>query len=116
MFVITVDIDRDLYTRHGVHLNAHGKEQVANKIAAAVNKLFSQKVSPVIALKWKQQEDLASYLNENQSQSVNIEIPSQTYQKDASVNHVECDELTVLSEENRVSTTQVPKGSSCTVK
>jgi hypothetical protein len=39
--VITVDIDRDLYTRHGLYLNAHGKEQVANKIAAVVNILFS---------------------------------------------------------------------------
>jgi hypothetical protein len=77
-----------------------------------VNKLFSQKVSPAIALKWKQQEDLTSY----QSQSVSKEIQSQTYQKDDSVNHVECDELTMLSEENRVLTTQVPKESSCTGK
>jgi hypothetical protein len=30
--VITVDIDKDIYTRHGFHLNAHGKEQVPNKI------------------------------------------------------------------------------------
>jgi hypothetical protein len=81
-----------------------------------VNKLFSQKVSPVIVLKWKQQEDLTCYLTENQSQSVNIEIQSQTYQKDDSVNHIEYDELTMSSEEKRMLTTQVPKESSCTVK
>jgi hypothetical protein len=114
--VITVDNGRDLYTKHGLHLNAHGKEQVANKITAVVNKLFSQKGLPVIVLKWKQQEDLTCYLIENQSQSVNIEIQSQTYQKDDPVNHIECDELTMLGEERRVLTTQVPKGSSCTVK
>jgi hypothetical protein len=78
--------------------------------------LFSQKESPAIVLKWKQEEDLTSYLTETQSQSVNKEIQSQTYQKDDSVNHVECDELTMLSEENRVLTTQVPKESSCTGK
>jgi hypothetical protein len=110
-----VDIDRDLYKRHGLHLNAHGKEQVANKIAAVVNQLSSQKVSPAIVLKWKQEEDLTCYLTENQSQNVNKEIQSQTYQKDDSVNHVECDELTMLSEENSVFT-QAPKESSCTVK
>jgi hypothetical protein len=54
-----------------------------------VNKLFSQKVSPAIVLKWKQQEGLTSYLTEIQSRSVNKEIQSQTYQKDDSVNHVE---------------------------
>jgi hypothetical protein len=63
--VIIVDVDRDLYTtRHVLHLNAHGKEEVANKIAAVVNKLFSQKVSPAIVLKWIQQEGLTSYLTE----------------------------------------------------
>jgi transcriptional regulator CtsR len=63
-------------------------------------------------LKWKQ-EDLTSYLAENQSQSVNKEIQFQTYQKTDSVNHVECDELTMLSKENRMLTSQIPKESSC---
>jgi uncharacterized membrane protein len=39
---------------------------------------------------------LKKILTENQSQSVNKEIQSQTYQKNDSVNHVECDELTVI--------------------
>jgi hypothetical protein len=61
-------------------------------------------------------KDMACYLTENQSQSVNIEIQSQTYQKYDSVNHIECDKLTMLSEEKRALTTQVPKEGSCTVK
>jgi hypothetical protein len=69
-------------------------------------------VSPVIVLKWKQQEYLTCCLTESQFQSVNIEIQSQTYQKDDSVSHIECDELTMLSEEKGVLTTQVPKESS----
>jgi hypothetical protein len=52
-------------------------------------------------------------LTENKYQSVNKEIQFQTYQKDDSVNHIECDELTMLSEAKRVLTTQVPKDSSC---
>jgi hypothetical protein len=58
--VITVDTERDLYTRH---LNAHGKEHVTNKIAAMINYLFSQKVSPIIALKWKEQDDTHELLD-----------------------------------------------------
>ena len=54
--VINVNTDRNLYTRHGLQPNAHGKEHVANKITAVISDLFSQKVSPVIALKWKKKK------------------------------------------------------------
>jgi hypothetical protein len=47
--VVTVDTDRDLHTRHGLHLNAHGKEHVENRIATMINDLLSQEVSPIIA-------------------------------------------------------------------
>jgi hypothetical protein len=68
--VVTVDTDRDLHTRHGLHLNVHGKECVANKVTAVINDLFSQKVSRVIILKWEEKEDITSYLIENQPQSI----------------------------------------------
>jgi hypothetical protein len=92
------------------------KEQVANKIAAVVNDLFCPKVSPIIALKWKEIEDMASYLIENQPPCVNKVIQSQSYHKDGSVDYIECDELTMSSEGNRVLTTQVHKESICSVK
>jgi hypothetical protein len=38
--VVTVGTDRDLHTRYGLHLNAHGKDHIANKIAAVINYLF----------------------------------------------------------------------------
>jgi lysophospholipase L1-like esterase len=46
--VLPVDSDRDLYTRHGLHLNAKGKEQIAQKVALMIKDLFSvKKVLPV---------------------------------------------------------------------
>jgi hypothetical protein len=32
LLVVTVDSDRDLYTRHEFHLNAQGKERSANRV------------------------------------------------------------------------------------
>jgi hypothetical protein len=37
--VITVDLDRDLYTRYGLHFNAKGKEQTAKRFASAIKDL-----------------------------------------------------------------------------
>ena len=39
--VVTVDSARDLFTRHGLHLNSQGKEHTARRVAMAVNNLFS---------------------------------------------------------------------------
>jgi hypothetical protein len=119
-----VDTDRDQYTRHGLHLNAHGKEHVANKNAAVINDLFSQKVSPITALKWKEQGDTTSYPTENQPLCVkeadvsgwNKMFQSQSYQKADSVDYIECDGLSVSSEVNQVLKTQVPKESICLAK
>jgi hypothetical protein len=51
--VVTVDSDRDLYARHGLHLNAQGKEHAANRVTAVIKNLFSVKRTLPIALKWK---------------------------------------------------------------
>jgi hypothetical protein len=34
--VIKVDTNRDLYTRHGLHLNSKGKELITNKVVAGI--------------------------------------------------------------------------------
>ena len=42
--IVEVDSNRDYYTRHGLHLNRKGKEQIAKKIALAIqDKLNPQK-------------------------------------------------------------------------
>jgi hypothetical protein len=54
--VITVD----LYTRHGLHLNAQGKEHTADRVIAMIRDLFSVKKSLPIALKWKEKGNMLS--------------------------------------------------------
>jgi hypothetical protein len=122
--VITVGTDRDLYTRHERHLNGHGKEHVANKIAAVVNDLFSPKVSSLIALGSKEKSDIPSCPIENRSLCVKeVDLSGckklsqlQFYQNGDSVDYIECDGTTESSEENQVWTTQETKKNICSVR
>jgi hypothetical protein len=59
--VISVDLDRDLYTRHRFHLNAKEKEQTANRVASAMKDLFRINKALPVALKWKDTEDRDCY-------------------------------------------------------
>jgi hypothetical protein len=52
-----MDLDRDLYTRHGFHLNAKGKEQTANRTVSAIKDLFHVNKVLWVALNWKDEED-----------------------------------------------------------
>jgi hypothetical protein len=62
--VINVDLDRELYTSHGLHLNLKGKEQTANKVISVIKDMFYvNKVIP-LAMKWKEAEDKASEQSE----------------------------------------------------
>jgi hypothetical protein len=63
--VITVNLDRDLYTRHEFHLNAKGKEQTANRITSAIKDLLCVNKALPRALKWKAKEDRDSYPSVN---------------------------------------------------
>jgi hypothetical protein len=43
--------NRNLYTRHGQHLNTEGKENMAKKIVSAIERVLSKQVEPIIG-KW----------------------------------------------------------------
>jgi hypothetical protein len=46
---LTVDTNRDLYTRHGLHLNSQGKKHLVNRVAAATVDLFrAKKTVPIV--------------------------------------------------------------------
>jgi hypothetical protein len=49
--MIDVVNDRNLYTRHGQHLNTEGKETVANKIASTIECMLNKQVEPITG-KW----------------------------------------------------------------
>jgi hypothetical protein len=55
--VINVDLDRELYTRHGLHLNLKGKEQTVNKVILVIKGLFHVNKETPLAMKWKEVED-----------------------------------------------------------
>jgi hypothetical protein len=44
--VLPVDFDRDLFTKHGLHLNTKGKENIALKVALMIKNLFNRKKKP----------------------------------------------------------------------
>jgi len=45
--LIEVPSERELYTKHGQHLNWRGKEIMANEIALFIEKLLKRKVDPI---------------------------------------------------------------------
>jgi len=60
------------FTKHGFHLNSHGKEWLAKQIVLQIKLLVksSSKVNPVIPLKWK--EETMNLINENNMMSSEI--------------------------------------------
>jgi len=49
-----MSVNRDHYTKHGLHMNKTGKEWLARRTADIINKLFTnQKLDP-ITLEWKE--------------------------------------------------------------
>jgi hypothetical protein len=65
--LIETDIDRNYFTRHGLHFNSSGKEFIASKLASVV-KSFMQKVrSSPIYMKWKVDPVPTNYDDSNNS-------------------------------------------------
>jgi hypothetical protein len=55
--LIEVDSERELYTRHGQHLNSRGKETIASKIALTIESVVKRKVDS-ISIQWYEEEEL----------------------------------------------------------
>ena len=53
---IDVTTDREMFTRHGLHMNRMGKELTARKTATEVSVLFQANKSNPIVLQWKEEE------------------------------------------------------------
>ena len=68
---------RECYTRHGMHLNRVGKEQMAHKIIHQIKNLFSVNNTPLIPLTWKEEDpvDLKTSTT-NQNSRIMSRLPS----------------------------------------
>ena len=51
--VLEVDKERELFTRHGLHMNLKGKEHVAYKITRVIKAILKREKSVLITLKYK---------------------------------------------------------------
>jgi len=49
--ILEIDSNRDLFTKHGLHLNSKGKDQIAEKIAQTVKIRLNRKMKEPITLK-----------------------------------------------------------------
>ena len=54
-----VTSEREVYTKHGQHLNSRGKEIMANKIALSIENVLKRKVDP-IRMKWHENDGIDS--------------------------------------------------------
>jgi hypothetical protein len=67
-----LDLDSDLFTRHGFLLNIRGQEQVASVIVSELSSLFEVKMKFPTALKWNDMDVNDSYLMANQMMNVDV--------------------------------------------
>ena len=49
--IIDIDSNRELFTKHGLHLNLKGKDQIARKIVQTIKIMLNRKMSDPIKLK-----------------------------------------------------------------
>jgi hypothetical protein len=54
--VIDVDSDRDLFARHGLHMNVRGKEKIGRKILELLKDMDKEEESKSIIISWKEEQ------------------------------------------------------------
>jgi hypothetical protein len=58
--ILETDLEREYFTKHGLHLNSSGEEQIALKLAAVVTSFFNEKKVSSVCFKWKE-DPMISY-------------------------------------------------------
>jgi hypothetical protein len=51
--LLQIDSNRDLFTKHGLHMNDKGKELAAKKIASTVKYMLQEKITEPMCMTWK---------------------------------------------------------------
>jgi len=72
VLIVIADTDRKFFTRHGLHLNNLGKEDIASKVSMAVTSIF-QKQNVITHLFWKNGYDISvESLSDNQAKNKSV--------------------------------------------
>jgi hypothetical protein len=61
--VIKVETNREYFTRHGLHINNEGKEQVIRKVANVIITMFQEHTEEPIRLCWISEHNERANLN-----------------------------------------------------
>jgi hypothetical protein len=69
--VIKVDFNRDLFTRHGLHMNSKGKGHITKKILKAIKVMLNEKKSDPITM---DKEDLREHSEGAELETTTMEI------------------------------------------
>ena len=54
---VEVTSNRELFTKHGLHLNNKGKEQVAKTIASSIKEVFKLQEKDPTKMSWKEEQE-----------------------------------------------------------
>jgi hypothetical protein len=101
VIIVDTNLDRKLFTRHGMHLNKRANEWLAKLLATQISRLVINKVrvEPKIALKWKDE------LVVNQCLEINMSSESPQAQINNTNNKIQIEtlhkETAVLRTSNR---------------
>ena len=102
--LIEVDKDRTLFTGHGQHLNARGKENMAKKIASMIKRMLAKETKPIRVKWYLDNETPDTSTPTTNDQVLNHEVASTTYKDsnyDTKEDEEEKDNLSVSPSRSR---------------
>jgi hypothetical protein len=67
MNILETDLNRDCFTKHGLHINSSGKEQLIRKLASVIESVTVKNSGPNIALQWIGNGSSIGNMESNQS-------------------------------------------------
>jgi hypothetical protein len=83
--ILETDLERNYFTKHGLHLNSFGKEYIAIRLATVVKNLFHiERMSP-IALQWKEDSPVSSNKVESTPQTQPPHSPKESSTNENSI-------------------------------
>jgi hypothetical protein len=84
--VLEMDTDRDLYARHGLHMNLKGKERIACKIIKTIKVILTEKKTVPIKMKYKEDRERDNNGTEGKTTTLETKTSQENLKKDRQSN------------------------------